>query len=62
MGVPEIDPVVGLSVRPFGNAGLIAKLLISPPVETTLFAAIAIPAVVVTDDEEYENAGGGGVA
>jgi hypothetical protein len=62
VGVPEIAPVVVLSVSPLGNAGLTEKLLISPPVETMLSVVMATPVVVVTEAEEYENAGGGGVA
>ena len=42
-------PVVGLRESPFGNEGLIEKLLMSPPVETILLAVIAVPDTVVTD-------------
>ena len=33
VGVPEIKPVVESNVRPAGSAGVIAKLLIVPPVD-----------------------------
>jgi hypothetical protein len=43
VGVPVITPVVVLSVRPAGNAGVTAYEATAPPDDVGVFAVIAVP-------------------
>ena len=59
VGVPEINPVVVLKLKPeSARAGDIEKLLIAPPVDVIVKPPIAVPTIAFPALEERENAGG----
>ena len=59
VGVPEINPVVVLKLKPESvSAGEIVKLLIAPPVDVMAKPPIAVPTTAFPALEERVNAGG----
>jgi hypothetical protein len=46
-GVPPIEPVLLLRVKPAGNAGFTVNAATAPPLTIGVFAVIAVPIVYV---------------